>query len=365
LDGVRNRDQRVRHGRACVITESRTSRPIDMTVRPFLGSIPQLSWALPKHWAWTPEHLAEQIASRADDCSVSPVLKVDAEVEEWGRLRPWRQIARYCLKTNPDNANAWIVLGHAECRRASRSLYNSRRSRRRFQAAKRAYRVAAKLKRYSQTWTNLGEVGVYSGDLELQFSAFRTALEIDPTDAWARWRLGESHAKAGEHEKAVGLFRESLGRMGDAIGAVVCVDLALSDLHLGNVDEAMNSLIKSVNLDNGDYFSCHYPQIAEGFYDHDQAANEFRDRLSAVSPNLADRFYTFFQPRVGTVIYTKGYYRIKTTNNSRISYGDYFVPVKAIKDAGITKLCLGDQVAFHVSGRRVLANHFKLLSRAG
>jgi hypothetical protein len=121
----------------------------DMTARSFLGSIPRLARALPRHWTWTPEPLAEQIASRADACRASPVWKVDAgtDFEERWRLRRWRRIARYCLELTPDNGDAWIVLGHAECRCA----YSAPRHQRGFEGAKRAYQVAAKLKRDAKT----------------------------------------------------------------------------------------------------------------------------------------------------------------------------------------------------------------------
>jgi tetratricopeptide (TPR) repeat protein len=335
----------------------------EMTARSFLGSIPRIAWALPKHWTWTPEHLAEQIASRADACRVSSVWKVDAgtDFEERWRLRRWRRIARYCLELTPDNGDAWIVLGHAECR----SAYSVPRHRRRFEAAKRAYQVAAKLKRDSRTWISLGEVGTYSGDLEIQFSAFKTVLEIDPSNAWAQWSLGEAHAKAGEHLEAVRLFRQSIQQMGeDKFGAVVYVDLALSDLRLGNVEEAIESLLKAVCLDRGAYCETQYPQIAESFYGHDQSAAELRDRLSAINPSLAAKFYAYFQPRVGTVTYAKGYCRIETSSVGP-NHGDYFILVKEIEAAGFPKLRVGDRVEFHSGiGRRVLADYLKLLPRA-
>jgi tetratricopeptide (TPR) repeat protein len=332
----------------------------EMTIRSLLGSIPQIAWALPKHWAWTPEHLAKQIAARADACSPSPVLSIDGrnEIEEQRCLRRWRRIARYCLELTPDDGDAWVVLGHAECR----SAHSGRRHQRRFEAAKRAYQVAAKLKRDSRAWINLGEVGRYSGDLELQFSAFRTVLEIDPSNAWAQWSLGEAHAKAGEHHEAVRFFRQSLKKMGrDQFGAVVYVDLARSELRLGKIEEGINSLLKSVSLDEGDYFDMHYPQIAEHFYGHDKSAVQLRDRLSAIKPTLGAKFYCYFKPRVGTVTFAKGYCRINVQSGEPTD-GDYFILTKEVEVVGLARLRVGDRVEFHSGiGRRVLAEHLKLL----
>ena len=338
-----------------------------MIVRPFLQSIPQIAWALPRHWTWTPRYLTDQIVSRAEGCRASPVLKVDggSDVEERQQLRRWRRIAGYRLDIIPEDGDAWIVLGHAECRTASlhRNFF-APRARRRFEAAKRAYRVAAKLKNDCSTWNMLGELGVYSGDLELQFSAFRTALEIDPTNAWSQRSLGEAHAKANQHHEAVSLFKRSLEHMREQpFAGVVYVELALSELGLGNVEDAINSLLKAVNSDEGSYFGDHYPDIAVGFYGHDKAAAELRDRLSAIKPDLAEKFYTFFQPRVGTVMHAKDYYRIKT-DSGRISYGDYFITAEKVAAAGITKLRVGDQIAFHVEGREVLVKHLKLLPQS-
>lgn len=116
-------------------------------------------------------------------------------------------------------------------------------------------------------------------------------------------------------------------------------------------------------LDEGAYFETQYPQIAESFYGHDQSAAELRDRLSAINLSLAAKFYSYFQPRVGTVTYAKGYCRIKS-NSGGPNYGDYVITAKEIEAAGIPKLRVGDRVEFHSGiGRRVSANYLKLLPR--
>src|SRR6266566_5325943 len=121
------------------------------------------------------------------------------------------------------------------------------------------------------------------------------------------------------------------------------------------------SLLRAESLDRGDYFETHYPQIAESFYGHNQSAAELRDRLSAINPSLAAKFYAYFEPRVGTVTYAKGYCRIKI-NEDGPNYLDYSILVKEIEAAGIPKLRVGDRVEFHSGiGRRVLANYLKLL----
>jgi tetratricopeptide (TPR) repeat protein len=205
-------------------------------------------------------------------------------------------------------------------------------------------------------------VGRYSGDLGLQFSAFGAALEIDPSNAWAQWSLGEAHANAGKHNEAVRWFQKSLEKMGeDQFGAVVYVDLALSELRLRQTNNAINSLLKFVSLDGGDYFDMHYPQIAEHVYGNDRSAAELRDRLSAIKPTLGARFYAYFEPRVGTITYAKGYYRIKV-DGGQPNYGEYFVLTNEIEAAGIPKLRVGDRIKFHSGiGRRILTEHLKLL----
>jgi tetratricopeptide (TPR) repeat protein len=311
-----------------------------------------------------PEHLAQEIASRAA-CAVSPNYTVDRDYSEEGRrLRRWRRIARYSLERTPDNADAWIVLGHSECRCAERSVRGRRQ--RRFEAAKRAYRVAAKLKRDAWTWISLGQVGVHSSDLATQFAAFRTALEIEPANAFALWCLGKAHAEAGEHHEAVRLLRQSIELMGEVeFAAIVCADLSLSDLRLGNVEDALKLLLKSVDLDRGHYFELRYPEIAETFFGHDQPAAEFRDlfcgRLSAIRPFLADQFYAYFQPRIGTVTHAKGSWRIVTAEK----YGLYFILMEEAEAAGIPHLRVGDRVEFQPGlGRKVPSNSLKLLPRA-
>ncbi len=263
-----------------------------MIVRPFLGSNPLLSWALPKHWAWTPAHLAEQIRSRAAAC-ISPACQIDMGSER-SSLRRWRRIARYCLNSVPDNADAWIVLGHAEYRFGF--LIRPNKPRRYYEASKRAYGVAAKLKGDARTWINLGDVCAYFGDLQGQFVAFRAALEINPTDAWALSRLGRSHSKAGENHAAILAFRRSLELLGgDEDAGWVYVDLGMNELCVGNEPEAISALLQAGILAKGYAFDTYFPQIAETFEGHDKAAVELHDRLSKVNPVLASRFFTYFQ----------------------------------------------------------------------
>jgi tetratricopeptide (TPR) repeat protein len=319
-----------------------------------------ISWALPKHWTWTQEHLGEEIASRAAAC-VSPHSRVD---QVWGSfeepcslLRRWQRIACHCLKIMPDNVDGWIALGHAEFRLACH--HHTRNHERHYEASKRAYRVAAKLKGDARSWISFGEVCVASGDLKGQFLAFKTALEIVPGDTSALWRLGVAHATAGEHQEAAVLLRRAIERLAEGSGWVY-VDLGRSELCLGNMPEAIDAFFQAGTLGNGDAFNTLCPQIAESFYGHDQAAVELRDRLSEVNPSLADRFFAFFQPKIGTVIRAKGYWRIKTD----ILYNDYFISMQEIEAAGIAKLRAGDQVEFKTIGRRVLPSHFRLLPRA-
>jgi len=261
----------------------------------------------------------------------------------------------------PDNADAWIVLGHAEFRLGFE--HHSVKPRSYYEASKRAYRVAAKLKGDVKTWINLGDVCMYSGDFEGEFAAFKAALEIDPDHPWALWHLGRVHAERGEHRDAIAFFRQSINRLTEG-AAWVYVDLGMSEIRLGNKAEAIDAFLQAVVLDNGVSFDTFYPQIAVSFYGHDQAAVELRDCLSEINLRLSARFFAYFEPHVGTVSYAKGYYRIKTDPNHGTNYGDYFILAQEIEAAGIPKLRIGDRVEFKTDvGRRVLAKHFKMLPR--
>jgi tetratricopeptide (TPR) repeat protein len=214
---------------------------------------------------------------------------------ERSSLKRWQRIARYCLNSAPDNADAWIVLGHSQCR-FGWLIRRPDKPHRHYEASKRAYRVAAKLKGDARTWINLGDACMYSGDLQGQFVAFRAALEINPTDAWALWRLGKTHSTAGENDDAILAFRRSLELLaGDEYGGWVYVDLGMNELCAGNEPEAISALLQAGSLAKGCAFDTYFPQIAETFEGHDKSAAELHDRLSKVNPVLATRFFTYFQ----------------------------------------------------------------------
>ena len=279
--------------------------------------------------------------------------------EERHKLKQWRKIALYCLSMMPDNADAWIVLGHIEFRLGWE--HHTKKPHSYYEASKRAYRVAAKLKGLARTWIDLGLVCWYSGDREGQLYAFKAALEINPDNWIALWRLGQVLAESGQEQEAVGLLARAIE--GAAEGACwIYVDLGMNALRLGEEAKAVDAFLQAAISENAIAFNTLYPQIAVSFYGHDQAAGDLHDRLSEINPLLAAQFFNYFQPHVGTVTYAKGYYRIKADANNGINYGDYFILNREVEAAGIPTLRVRDRVEFNTDGRRVLPKRFKLLT---
>lgn len=335
-----------------------------------------VSWALPSKWTWTPEDIAEQIVIAAACCE-SPTHRTygGTKWEKRRSLRRWRRIALHCISIMPDNADAWIVLAHTECWLAF-EIY-TKKPHQYYEASKRAYRAAAKLKPDARTWRNLGDVCMFDHDRKGQFVAYAAALEINPDDIWARWHLATAFAEAGDNHEAVRLLRQSIELLAPGVfwtettvpttTGLIYVDLGLNEMCLGNTAEAINALLQAAIWDKGVHFDDAVRDIAESFYEHGEAAVELRDRLSEVNPSLAAKFFTRFQPIVGTVIRAKGYCHIKSDSDwGNWDYGDYFISLQEIEAAGIAALRVGDRVEFKTGtpGRRILPNHLKLLPRA-
>jgi tetratricopeptide (TPR) repeat protein len=305
--------------------------------------------------AWTATELADRIASRAKNCNS---LYLGDKTEEARSLKQWRNLALHLLDAHPDNLDAWKVLGHAEFRIAYEGYANQRDQH--YEASKRAYQAAARLGADARTWINLGEVCFHSDDLKGRFVAYRVALDIDPDNRSALYGLGKAYAKAGQHQDAVKLFRRSLeGIRGEGDDSFSHIDLGMSELYLGNREQAMEAFLVATQ---GIAFNMLYKEIAVAFYGHNDWAAEFHSRLAQTNPCLAEKFLAAFQPMLGTVIYAKGYYRIKSDGGQPLS--DYFITGDEVEAAGIARLRLGDRVEFKTgSARQVLANHFKVVSR--
>ncbi len=186
------------------------------------------------------------------------------QIEQWGEAEHY---LRSSLASNPKQPHVLQELGAL--------LHKMKR----FPAAEECFKDGLKLKSDSGTlWYNLGASQMQQGKLDDAIMSFGEAINRDGKFAMGLYYIGRCHAAKGEHEIAIGKFRESLELMPEAYPPQL--DIATSLGKLDRWDEALEAA-QTVN-DN-------HPGIAEAMYvlgwaqegagQTEDAAETFRDIL--------------------------------------------------------------------------------------
>jgi tetratricopeptide (TPR) repeat protein len=259
-----------------------------MNLRKLASSIPGFGRLLPTDWAWTLEEMTERIAQRVRCCArVNFFPHGCPMLEDKGTYKLWQNLTRRVLAINPDNADAWVVLGH--------SGYHLGQ----YELATRAYRVAVKFKNDPATWVSLG---ICTNRREEALDAYRSATELDPSDTLAWEYLGNTHAENGDHLEAITCFKKAIEISAECTGKAwpLCY-LALSYMQLAKYEEAMCALEYCLRLDHGhnSAFDCMYPQVADACKGTPELAATVGDLLSAINEELSASFFSYYSRLVG------------------------------------------------------------------
>ena len=209
--------------------------------------------------------------------TISEALAIAIEHHQAGRLEAAEQIYRQILQAEPNQADAWHLLGviaHQVGKHEVGVQYIGRaiglngnavvfhnnlggayRALGKIPDAVASYRRALELKPdYAEVHNNLGVALKDQGNLDEAIACYRRAVELKPDFAEAHNNLGNAFKDQGNLHEAVACYRRALELKPDYAEAHNNLGVALSGQ--GNLDEAVARYRRAVEL-KADYAEAH------------------------------------------------------------------------------------------------------------
>ena len=201
--------------------------------------------------------------------TVSEALAIAVEHHQGGRLQAAEQIYRQILAVEPNQADAWHLLGVIAhqvgkheiaveyMERAiglngteavfHNNLGNALNAQGKFDEAVACYRRALELKPdYAEAHSNLGNAFKDQGKLDEAVACYRRALELKPDFAEAHSNLGNALKDQGKLDDAIACYRRALEQKPDFAEAQSNLGTALKDQ--GKLDEAVAWYCRALEL---------------------------------------------------------------------------------------------------------------------
>ncbi len=175
--------------------------------------------------------------------TISEALDVAINHHEAGRLQIAEQIYRQILQVDPNQADAWNLLGLVHCPRE-------------YEVAIDCFRHAIQLNGKTAAFhSNLGAALQSQGNLDEAVAAYRRALELNPDYADALSNLGTALKTQGNLDEAVACYRRALELKPNHSKGLYNLGAALQTQ--GNLDEAIACYRRALEL-NPDYAEALY-----------------------------------------------------------------------------------------------------------
>jgi predicted O-linked N-acetylglucosamine transferase (SPINDLY family) len=158
--------------------------------------------------------------------TISEALAVAFQHHQAGRLQAAEQIYRQVLQAEPNQADAWHLLGVVNAQTG-----NHRR------AVEYIHRALAVRPEWPEANYNLGNAFREQGKLDEAVACYRRALELKPDDAGAQHKLGVALNEQGKLDEAVACYRRTLQ---------LKPDLAEAHNNLGNAFKGQGKLDEAI-----------------------------------------------------------------------------------------------------------------------
>jgi Flp pilus assembly protein TadD len=174
---------------------------------------------------------------------IAQTLRAGLQLHRSGELARAEQVYRQALAAEPENANAWCLLG-AVCLALGRTT----------EAVENFQRAVRLQPGYVEAHSNLGVALTELGRLTEAAESLREALRLRPDYAEGLNNLGSVLRDLNELEPAIGCFRDALRLKPDYAEAHNNLGVALTDF--GQPEEAVGSLSAAIRL-KPDYATAH------------------------------------------------------------------------------------------------------------
>lgn len=196
-----------------------------------------LNFALPVDWIYELPKRSKKIASASVLTKETGLnffihaAALDAKDDWLGLL----ELSQKQIKINPNNVNAWIILGNA--------YYDLAQYTRSISTLREALKIEPE---NAYAWFSLGLSYKEEKQFNEAIKSFREALRIDPQQSFTWYSLGETHLSLEQYDEAIKDFREVLRIDPENFGS--WNGLGNSFMMLNKYDEAIHSLKESLRI---------------------------------------------------------------------------------------------------------------------
>jgi len=225
--------------------------------------------------------LSESYASLTEDANGAQSFYVKGLIESW--QENWSAALTYFQKAtekNPDNANAWVMVGYCYGRLGRR------------QEAIDAYKQAIRIKPdLADAHCGLGIIYGVLGQMQDAIESFKQAIRIEPDNAEAHWGLGVTYLGLGRYEDAIESFKQAIRIKPDY--AEAHYELGTAYGCLGRFEDVIESCKQAIRI-KPDYAKAHclLGVAYETIGDKGSALDEYKI-LKTLDAEQANKLFNF------------------------------------------------------------------------